>query len=156
MAHRMNCWARLKDGDRAHQIYQLFIAEKTVPNLWTLHPPFQIDGNFGVMAGVAEMLLQSHEGYIELLPALPQAWSEGSFEGLAARGNCELSANWSGGSIRTLKVNSRSGGECRLKFPGNASAQVVDAAGEKVDSSLSAEGILVFATLPDRAYRVLL
>lgn len=65
MAHRLNCRARLKDSEIAHRLYQLFITNKTVPNLWTLHPSFQIDENFGMMVGVVEMLLQSHEGYYQ-------------------------------------------------------------------------------------------
>jgi len=154
MAHRMNCWARLHDGDRAHTIYQLFIAEKTVPNLWTLHPPFQIDGNFGVMAGVAEMLLQSHEDYIAVLPALPQAWSTGSFDGLVARGNFVLSAAWKEMKLSQLKVTSRSGGTCRLKLPGTENAKVEDASGKPVKCSVTKEGLLVFETDKGQAYTI--
>ncbi|MHC5068223.1 MAG: glycoside hydrolase family 95 protein, partial [Planctomycetota bacterium] len=156
MAHRMNCRARLYQGDKAHEIYQLFISEKTVPNLWTLHPPFQIDGNFGVMAGVSEMLLQSHEGYIDVLPALPQAWRTGSFAGLVARGNFELAVQWADMHVTGLSVLARSGGECRLKVAGLASAIVRAADGQVVASSVDADGRLVFATKVGGAYRVLI
>jgi hypothetical protein len=142
MAHRMNCWARLGDGNRAHLLYQLFIAEKTVPNLWTLHPPFQIDGNFGVMAGVAEMLLQSHEDYIAVLPALPKAWSTGSFDRLVARGNFVLSAAWKEMKLSQLKVTARSGGLCRLKFPSAKNARVVDTSGKPVTARVVGDDVL--------------
>lgn len=154
MAHRMNCWARLKHGDRAHHIYQLFLAEKTVPNLWTLHPPFQIDGNFGVMAGVAEMLIQSHEGYIELLPAIPEAWGTGSFDGMVARGNFEFSVDWSDLQIQEVQLLSRSGGECRLKFKGVTSARVFDQNDNEVKSVLSEDGALVFQTVLNQTYHI--
>ncbi len=156
MAHRMNCWARLQDGDRAHKIYQLFIAEKTVPNLWTLHPPFQIDGNFGVMAGVSEMLLQSHQGYIELLPALPQAWSTGSFDGLIARGNFSISAKWTDQKMTELSVTARSGGECRLKYSGLSAkgTRVLDAKNQTIQSSIEAGGILTFISEPEQRYTI--
>ena len=93
LAHRMNCRARLGEGDKAREAYQRnLLATRTATNLWALHPPFQIDGSLGTMAGVAEMLLQSHDGAIKILPALPKAWSTGHFDGLVARGNFVISA----------------------------------------------------------------
>jgi hypothetical protein len=144
MAHRMNCRARLKQGDKAYRVYSLFIAEKTVPNLWTLHPPFQIDGNFGVMAGVSEMLLQSHEDVIELLPALPAAWSKGAFDGLVARGNFVISAQWADSELSGIEVTARSGGVCRLKFPAAKAARVADASGEPIAVRTAGDDTLEF------------
>ena len=154
LAHRMNSRARLGEGNKAHEVYQRFIRERTVPNLWTLHPPFQIDGNLGTMAGVAEMLLQSHEGVIKILPALPKAWKTGSFEGLVARGNFVVSAEWNEGKPTSVSVHSQSGGQCRIAFPGMDSAVVKDGKGKRIESTLDKQGLLSFATDAGGTYTV--
>lgn len=133
IVHRMNCRARLKEGEKAHDLYARLLTERTTPNLWTLHPPFQIDANLGAMAGVVEMLVQSHEEAIDLLPALPKAWQNGSFKGLVARGNFVVDAQWTNGRATRITVTSRNGGECRLSYAGLGTATVTNADGSPVE-----------------------
>ena len=109
------------------------ITERTTPNLWTLHPPFQIDANLGAMAGVVEMLVQSHEEAVDLLPALPKAWQNGSFKGLVARGNFVVDAQWTNGRATRISVTSRNGGEFRLSHAGLGAASVTNTAGSPVE-----------------------
>ena len=113
-AHKINAWARTKNGKRAHDLLRILLSNCTLPNLWDSHPPFQIDGNFGGTAGIAEMLLQSHEGYIHVLPALPEEWKNGAFTGLSARGGYTVSAKWSAGEIFEVSVTARKAGKAKL------------------------------------------
>ena len=116
MGWKLNQWARLHDGNHAYTLYGNLLKNGTLDNLWDTHPPFQIDGNFGGTAGVTEMLLQSHAGFIHLLPSLPDAWSEGSVSGLEARGNFCLDLTWANGQLTEALLTSRKGGRCILRY----------------------------------------
>lgn len=121
MNWKINLWARLLDGDRAMKLIreQIRPAGKeqggTYPNMFDAHPPFQIDGNFGFTSGVAEMLAQSHDGAVQLLPALPQSWPAGEVKGLVMRGGFVVDIRWDNGEINYLKIHSRLGGNLRLR-----------------------------------------
>ena len=143
MGWKINCWARLLDGNHANTIITNFFnpigfggirysGGGVFKNMLCAHPPFQIDGNFGYTAGVAEMLLQSHDGFIQLLPALPDAWAEGSFSGLKARGNFEVSVNWAEGQVTDATLVSLAGSPCVLRA---ARSFKVKAAGKVVAES---------------------
>ena len=127
----MNFWARLHDGNRAYKLLKSLLMPThtedmknnggggTYPNLFCAHPPFQIDGNFGGTSGIAEMLIQSQDGYIEFIPALPDVWSEGSFKGLRVRGGAEADAAWHDKKLSAITLRADVSDKFRIKLPAN-------------------------------------
>ncbi len=116
MGWKLNQWARLHDGNHAYTLFGNLLKNGTLDNLWDTHAPFQIDGNFGGTAGIAEMLMQSHMGFIHLLPALPDAWEEGEVKGLCAKGGFEVDIKWNKNTLTEVVIKSNSGERCELLY----------------------------------------
>lgn len=151
-AWKLNFWARLQDGNRAHKLLEELLKGSTLKNLFDTHPPFQIDGNFGGTAGMTEMLVQSQGGYIELFPALPDSWNNGNYAGIKARGNFELSAGWDNGQLRRLEILSHSGNPCTLKYPGIGNYILTQSGGETISPTQIDDNTIRFETLPGAVY----
>ena len=145
-ANKINLWARLGDGNRAHKLFAEQLKTSTLPNLWCTHPPFQIDGNFGATSGMAEMLLQSHAAYLVPLAALPDAWSSGSVSGLMARGHYEVSMRWADKKLLQLTILSRSGGDLRVSYP-DIEKSVIKMNQEKIKAKCMGKDCISVATV---------
>ena len=146
----VNCFARLHDGERAWENLQALIRSSTLPNLLDTHPPFQIDGNFGGTAAVAEMLLQSHAGFLSFLPALPRAWRSGRVTGLRARGGFTVDIRWRDGALTRAEIVSLGGGPCRIAA---GSPLTVTCGGRAVEAERT-KSLLSFSTQAGKRYRV--
>ena len=152
MGQRINTWARLGEGNKAHELIQNLFKGGIYPNLWDTHAPFQIDGNFGYTSGVSEMLLQSNMGYLNLLPAIPDVWADGSVDGLIARGNFEVDMDWAKTSLTKAEILSKNGGECEIGYPGIAKAKIVDSKGAEVTVEKVSENRIKFNTTKGETY----
>ena len=142
LAWKVNFWARLKDGDRAYKIFKRLLKPTTTqgtemmsgggtyPNLLCAHPPFQLDGNMGGSAGMIELLVQSHTGIMELLPALPSAWKDGELRGVKARGGFEIDMDWKNGELVTVQITGAPLADLKVKYLNTTKSISLDSAGE--------------------------
>lgn len=151
-AWKMALWARLGDGNRSNKIYKGYLKDQSCTSLFALcGRSLQVDGNFGVTAAVTEMLMQSHDGFIKLLPALPDEWGEGEFKGLCARGGFELHFAWKNKTVTQLKILSRAGAFCRIEFkPG----MKISSNGKKVGFKKLPDNKIEFATTKGAVYLI--
>ena len=151
LAIRLLSYARLLRGNECDEIITQIMKTTILKNLFGTHPPFQIDGNFGLLAGICEMLLQSHEDYIRILPALPESWHEGEIEGLIARGGFELKLLWKDNKLKEGCVKSNHGGKCSLKYDGKIML-IYDRDGKEVETEFS-DGVTSFISEKGKAYK---
>jgi alpha-L-fucosidase 2 len=152
-AWKMALWARLFDGERAHKIFQGYLKNQAYPQLFAkCFTPLQVDGSLGLTAAITEMLLQSHEGFIDLLPALPQEWSSGRFRGVCARGAFELDFQWDNGQLTQVEILSRQGQTCRINI---GACAIVQNAGNPIPHQILPAGMIEFSTDIGEIYQII-
>lgn len=154
-AWKINFWARLLHGDQAFVSLRDQLRFSTLPNLWDFHPPFQIDGNFGATAGIAEMLVQSQTGVIQVLPALPSVWPDGAIDGLRARGAVTVGVTWRSGRATEIRIDSDHGGTLRVQNPLLSGFRLIDTeTGRSVSWSRESDDTIRFRARSGGSYRI--
>ncbi|MGL6269448.1 MAG: glycoside hydrolase family 95-like protein, partial [Chitinophagaceae bacterium] len=149
-AWKMALWARLGDGNRSNKIYKGFVKEQSCTSLFALcGKAMQVDGNFGVSAAITEMLMQSHDGFIKLLPALPEEWSEGEFKGVCARGAFELNFAWKKMQVTKMEILSKAGEICKIEIKHGVK---INSNGKRVAFKKLADGLIEFKTVKGGKY----
>ena len=151
---RTALWARLGEGEKAGGMIRGLLTFNTLPNLFTTHPPFQIDGNLGITAGICETLLQSHAGEISILPAVPSGWKTGSVSGLKARGNFDIDARWQDGKLTTATLRSKMGNPVVLRLHGNPAAITLKEKSGRTAKLVSKDGTFSFDTRAGTEYQI--
>ncbi|OHT17186.1 hypothetical protein TRFO_41230 [Tritrichomonas foetus] len=154
MGQRINSWARTGDGNHAHKLIKSLFKNGIYNNLWDTHPPFQIDGNFGATSGIAEMLLQSNIGYINILPSLPDIWDQGSFDGFIARGNVVVGCDWNEHKATEIRLSPRFNGDIVVQYDGIAFSKIKNSKNEDIKFTVNTGNRITFSGVADEKYTI--